>query len=106
MDPVDTFLLYEKEVAEFKLRIIRRLTGSPGLVGEKRRRRTSNISIVENVLHAAGTPLHISEIIASAQKQWGVSFDRDTISSALGKQIRKGRRFVHTGPNTFGLRQT
>jgi len=106
MNPIETFLLYEKEVAEFKLQVISRLTRSSGLVEKRPRRSTSNLSIVENVLRAAGKPLHISEIITAAHRQLGVSLDRDSLTSALGKQVRKGRRFVHTGPNTFGLRQS
>ena len=106
MNQIETFLAYEKEVAEFKLQVIRRLAKRPFPVEEKRLRRTSNLAIVENVLQAAGRPLHISEIIAAAQKQLGVSLDRDSLTSALGKQIRKEQRFVRTGPNAFGLRQT
>ena len=106
MDQTKTFLEYEKEVAEFKLQLIGRLAkaGEPAEV--KRETRTSQATIVENVLRAAGKPLHISEIIRVAEKDLGVFLDRDSLSSALAKQIRKGRRFVRTGRNTFGLRQT
>ncbi len=106
MDTKNTFLQYEKEVAEFKLQLIRRLAKGAGPAHEERDKRTSNMETVENVLAAAGRPLHISEIIAAAQKDLGVFLDRDSLSSALSKQIRKGRRFVRTDPNTFGLKQT
>lgn len=106
MDPIETFLEYEKEVAEFKLQVIRRLAKGGGPAEMKRDKRTSNVTVVENVLRAAGSPLHVSEIIAAAEKDFGVFLDRDSLSSALAKQIRKGKRFVRTGPNTFGLRQT
>lgn len=105
MDAKKTFLQYEREVAEFKLRLIRRLAKSAGPAAEEQDKRTSNMQAVENVLAAAGRPLHISEIIAAAQKDLGVCLDRDSLSSALSKQIRKGRRFVRTNPNTFGLKQ-
>ena len=105
MDTKKTFLQYEKEVAEFKLQLIRRLAKGAGPAPEERGKRTSNMETVENVLAAAGRPLHISQIIAVAQRDLGVSLDRDSLSSALSKQIRKGRRFVRTDPNTFGLKQ-
>lgn len=106
MDGINLFFRYEQEVAEFKLQLIRRLA-QPGAQAEApRRKRTYNIGVVENVLAVAGRPLHVSEIIAAAQKDFGVSLERDSLTSALVKQIRKGKRFVRTAPNTFGLRQT
>ena len=106
MDEMRLFFAYEREVAEFKLQLIRRLA-QPSEPGEvPRRKRTSNIQIVENVLRAAGRPLHVSDIIAAAETDFGVSLERDSVSSALGKQIRKGTRFIRTAPNTFGLRPT
>ena len=106
MDTTEAFLQYEKEVAEFKLRLIRRMAKSTGTAEEETGKRTSNIAIVENVLATAGKPLHIAAIIAVAERDLGVCLDRDSLSSALSKQIRKGKRFVRTDPNTFGLRQT
>ena len=106
MDEMELFFRYEREVSEFKLQLIRRLArlSEPGETLEQKR--TSNIQIVEHVLTAAGRPLHVSEIIAAAEKDFGVSLERDSVSSALGKQIRKGNRFIRTAPNTFGLRPT
>ena len=106
MDEMELFFRYEQEVSEFKLQLIRRLArpSEPGETLEQKR--TSNIQIVEHVLTAAGRPLHVSEIIAAAEKDFGVSLERDSVSSALGKQIRKGNRFIRTAPNTFGLRPT
>ena len=105
MDTGKTFLQYEREVAAFKLQLIRRMTKSTGPADEEPGKRTSKITIVENVLAAAGRPVHIAEIIAVAEKDLGVALDRDSLSSALSKQVRKGKRFVRTDPNTFGLRQ-
>ncbi len=106
MDQTKIFLEYEKEVAEFKLQLIRRLSKAGGPAEVKRDPRMSQAAIVENVLRSAGKPLHISEIIRVAEKDLGMLLDRDSLSSALAKQIRKGKRFVRTGRNTFGLRQT
>lgn len=102
----DLFLTYEKEVAQFKLGLIRRLTKESFLPEKGERRRTFNIEMAEKVLEDAGKPLHMSEIIAAVEKEFGVQLDRDSLSSAIGKQIRKGKRFVRVAPNTFGLIRT
>ena len=106
MKKEDLFLAYEREVAEFKLGLIRRLARESTDTGKEGRKRTSNFAMAEKVLQDAGKPLHVSEIIAAVETEFGVQLDRDSLSSALGKQIRKGKRFLRTAPNTFGLRQT
>jgi hypothetical protein len=64
----------------------------------------SNISIVKDILSAAQTPLHVSELISRAHEQCGVELDRESVVSALTKKVRKGEVFVRTGPNTYGLK--
>jgi len=103
MVTAETFLVDEKEVAEFKLQFVGRLVKTPGPVEENRRKRTSNVAMVESVLAAAGRPLHISETLASVVKNFGESLDRDSVTSAIAKQIRKGKRFIRADPNTWGL---
>ncbi len=104
MDPIDYFIEYERSVADFKLQLIARLAKQPPTPRPRREKRTSHIDIVHNVLAAAGRPLHIAAILQSAEKDFGLSLDRDSLSSAIVKQIRKGKRFVRTAPNTFGLK--
>lgn len=106
MKKEDLFLTYEREVAEFKLGLIRRLAEDSMATEKEGRKRTSNFAMAEKVLLDAGKPLHVSEIIAAVETEFGVLLDRDSLSSAIGKQIRKGKRFVRTAPNTFGLGQT
>ena len=53
MKPQELFLLYEKQVAEFKLNLIRKLSGETPL------KRASNLSMIEAVLKSAGKPLHV-----------------------------------------------
>ena len=100
------FLLYEKRVAEFKLELIRKL--SDGAIPDEKPliKRTSNIEMVEAVLKNAGKPLHVGDIIASVKEKFGIELDRDSLSSAIIKQVRKEKRFVRVAPNTFGLRQS
>ena len=102
----DLFLKYEKAVAEFKLDLIRRLFRESSGTETLQDKRTSHMEMAEKVLLDAGKPLHISEIIAAIEKQFGMQLDRDSLSSAIGKQIQKGKRFIRVAPNTFGLRQT
>ena len=105
MDRSELFLRYEKEVAEFKLELIARLGKEMSLSPKIDRKRTSNFDMVEKVLRDAGKPLHVSEIIAAVEKEFGMQLNRDSLSSAMVKQIRKGVRFTRVAPNTFGLRQ-
>ncbi len=104
MERDELFLTYEKEVAEFKLGLIARLTRETPFSKKSGHRRTSNSDMVEKVLEDAGKPLHVSEIIAAVVKEFGVTLDRDSLSSAIGKQIKKGVRFNRVAPNTFVLR--
>lgn len=102
----DLFLKYEKEVAEFKLGLIRRLSKEAEASEKLGRKRMSNLEMAEKVLLNAGSPMHVSEIITAIEKQFGARLDRDSLSSAIGKQIQKGKRFVRVAPNTFGLQET
>lgn len=106
MKPRELFLRYEQEVAQFKLDLIRRLAIEGSTLEETRKERTYKISMVEAVLTAAGKPLHINDIIAATEKKFGITLSRDSLSSAIIKNVRQEKRFVRVAPNTFGLRQT
>jgi hypothetical protein len=94
------YLEYQKDLAEAKLKVINRyLKGSD----PKKDRRTSKIVIVENVLKIARRPLHISEIIEIAQRDFQTSLERDSVVSVLIKKIKAGQKFKRTAPNTFAL---
>ena len=102
MEQFDNFLKYEKEIAEFKLKTIDRL--QKGLK-PKPKKRTSKADIVEHVLQIAGRPLHISEIIQIANRDFQIKLERDSIVSILIKKIKAGQRFIRTAPNTFALKE-
>ena len=106
MDPIEKFFLYEKEVAEFKVKLLNKLSDDKEGEIDSLSKRTSNLSVVEDVLQAVGKPMHVSEIIEAAEKEFGVTLDRDSLTSSLTKQIHKGKRFTRTAPNTFWLRAT
>lgn len=63
----------------------------------------SNIAIVEDVLKAAGGPLHIQDILAQAQQRFRRPLRRESLVSALTKKVLDGQTFVRTAPNTFDL---
>lgn len=100
MDQFDLYLQYHKEVSKAKLKIIERFQQQ----GRQRKtKRTSNIDIAQNVLKAAGQPLHVSDIIKMAHEQYQVQLNRDSIVSAILKKINAGQTFSKTAPNTYAL---
>jgi len=66
----------------------------------------SHLSIIRDVLIAASSPLHVSEIIHQTHELYGITLDRESVVSALTKKVKKGVTFIRTGPNTFGLKET
>jgi len=58
MKPQELFIQYEKEVAQFKLALIKRLTGETVPSVPTAKKRTSKLSMIEAVLRAADKPLH------------------------------------------------
>lgn len=101
MDQFEQYLVYQKEVAQSKLKVIERFQQQSQRQTGKR---TSNIKIVENILNAAGVPLHVSDIIETAKKSYDVELHRDSIVSAIIKKINANQTFIKTAPNTFALK--
>ena len=102
MDDFNHYLRYQKELAESKLKTINRFlnTTKPEPI-----KRTSKVTLVENVLRLAGRPLHISKIIEIAARDFEVQLERDSITSILTKKIKAGQKFIRTAPNTFALKE-
>jgi patatin-like phospholipase/acyl hydrolase len=100
MDQFKLYLQYQKEVAQAKLKIVERFQQQDR---RQPQQRTSNIDIVQHVLNSAGHPLHVSDIIQLAQKNYDVKLNRDSIVSAILKKINAGQTFIRTAPNTFAL---
>jgi DNA-directed RNA polymerase delta subunit len=71
----------------------------------KPKKRTSNIEIAKNILHVAGRPMHVSEIIKLAERDFKVTLNRDSIVSAMLKKVTAGKTFIRTAPNTFALKE-
>ena len=102
MSDFEQYLQYEKEVAQSRLRIIDRFQKEGR---EKPVKRTSMISVVEQVLKHAGRPLHVSEIIETAKREYGAELSRDSLVSFMIKRMNAGRTFIRTAPNTFTVKE-
>jgi hypothetical protein len=104
-DTRDVILETIEQALDAQLRAIRRLRGGTDSKARPSRvARRSHMSIVEDVLQAAGAPLHVSEIIARTKARFAQSLDRESLVSALSKRVARKDRFVRTAPNTFALR--
>ena len=96
---------FQEELLKVQLGVIRGYLRNeePGRE-RKASERTSQMSVITDLLSSAEGPLHVSEIMRQAKEQFGVSLDRESVVSALTKKVRKGVAFVRTGPNTFGVK--
>ncbi len=103
MTDIDNYLELKRDLLQAQLRVVYRHQRKTVPHGQKLKR-TSNLTIVEDILQNSGQPLHISKIIQIAQKDYGVNLDRDSIVSALIKKINAGKLFVRVAPNTFALK--
>lgn len=103
MDEFDKYIEFKKEILQSQLKVIRRYQQQIPQT-KKQLKRTSKLDLVEDILLSAGQPLHVSKIIEIAKNDYGVSFQRDSIVSALIKKIQAGDRFVRVAPNTFALK--
>ena len=103
MEDFGLYLKYHKELAELKLKTIDRFLKG---VKPQTKKRTSKADIVENVLRIAGRPLHVSQIIEIASRDFLMQLERDSIVSIIIKKIKAGQRFIRTGPNTFALKDS
>lgn len=99
MDDFERFLDDLERFAQLTLEVIRKYKSTKPSI----KRKYKKLDIVEDILTKAGKPLHITEIINIANKEFHVALDRDSMASALSKSIRKGSRFIKTAPNTFAI---
>ena len=105
MTNIDNYLEIKRELLQAQLRVVYRHQRKTVPHGQKVKR-TSNLTIVEDILQNSDQPLHISKIIQIAQNDYGVSLERDSIVSALIKKINAGKTFIRVAPNTFALKNS
>lgn len=92
----------QEALLKSQLKVIRELLRGAEQPARKNTGR-SQMDVVHDVLQAAGKPLHVTEIVAMAEQDFGVQLDRETIVSALTKKVKSGRMFQRVAPNTFAL---
>ena len=103
MTDIDKYLEIKRELLQAQLKVVYRHQRKTVPHGQKVKR-TSNLTIVEDILQNSDEPLHISKIIQIAQKDYGINLDRDSVVSALIKKINAGKMFLRVAPNTFALK--
>jgi predicted transcriptional regulator len=67
-------------------------------------KRTSKVDLVAEILEKEDRPLHISEILEIANRDYKRPMERDSIVSMLVKKYKAGKKFIRTAPNTFSLK--
>lgn len=105
-DPIELAVLNAFEVAlEAQLRAIRRAKSGKPPASSAKKRSTSQIDMVQDVLRRAGKPLHITEILERVEKTHQRRLDRESVVSSLVKKIARGQGFLRTGKNVFALKE-
>ena len=100
----DVILDVAAESLEAQLKAVRRLQGQVAPTGAPRRGK-SQVDMVHDVLKAAGTELHINDILDVVERTFGTRLERESVVSALTKKVLRHDRFVRTGKNTFALKE-
>jgi len=97
----------QESLLRSQLRTIREFLREGEMPDRKPRRKgKSQMSIISDILLAAQKPLHVTEIIIRAKRDFNVDLDRESIVSALTKKVRSDRMFKRVAPNTFSLLDT
>jgi hypothetical protein len=103
----DAFLQVLELQLEYQLRAIRQLRGKPptepALAPRRGRRRQSLVDLSVQILTEQRRPLHVDDLVQLLQKRFGRLTDRDALSSALAKKVRRGILLRQSAPATFSL---
>src|SRR4030066_1032743 len=98
------FLSFYENLFLAQLRVVRQLKSpKPRKPKRKDDEGMSNMSMAVDILRRAQKPLHISEIIAQVKAKYGVTLDRESLVSALVKQVHRRQGLSRTAPNTFQI---
>ena len=104
-DAKDLILSVFEASLEAQLRAVRRLRqGADPSVKPPRRKSLSQVDMAFDILKKARAPLHVSEILARIQAQFGIPVDRESLVSSLTKKVARNDRFLRPEKNTFALR--
>lgn len=58
--------------------------------------------MVEDILRRAGKPMHMDDLLKALHKR-GNNAAKETVTTAVWRFAKQGRRFRNTAPNTFEL---
>lgn len=85
-----------------EVRKARALTQPPPTADSAAKKSSSRTAACRTVLLRSGGPLHVHALVAALAAE-GISANRDSLVSALTKQLSPLGPFVRTAGNTFGL---
>ena len=103
-DLEDSILSIFEASLDAQLRAVRRLRHGETAAAPRSRKGPSQVDMAYDVLKKAGSPLHISQLLARMRSSFGVTVDRESLVSSLTKKVARQDRFLRTGKNTFSLR--
>lgn len=103
LDLMETLLQAQLETIQ-EIRRVYLPEDNGSLLGRGRgRRAVSQVDMVHDVLVAADEPLHIGEIAKRVRDTYGIFATRETLASAVLREVKAGKRFVKVGPNAYGI---
>jgi hypothetical protein len=95
---------FQESLLKSQLKIIRELLKDDTEPEPPARpRKTSQIGVVYDILTNSKEPLHLTEIIRRAKRDFNVEMEPGSIVSALTKKVNSGRMFRRVGPSTFEI---
>ncbi len=94
---------FQESLLRSQLKIIREFLRAAEPEPAPRPRRTSQTGIVYDRLTESQGPLHVTEIIRRAKRDFNVEIEPGSIVSALTKKVHSGSMFRRGGPSTFEI---
>lgn len=103
LELMETLLQAQLETIQ-EIRRIRTAEDDTDFLGGKPTHRSlSQVDMVCEVLAAADGPLHIGEITRRVRETFGVFTTRESLASAVLRDVKTRKRLVKAGPNTYGV---
>jgi len=63
----------------------------------------SNVDAAETLLEQHEKPLHLDQLYMEIKSRYGKDTSKASVAAAVIRYGTKGKRFIRTAPNTFGL---
>ncbi len=95
---------FQEILLKSQLKAVREILKEDKALDRKPRKKgRSQLNIIYDILLAVQQPMHVTDIIARAKKDFNVDLDRESIVSALTKKVKSGKMFKRMKPNTFAI---